>query len=523
MNAHTGPWLPVMLALMLLSSAGSAYGSIKTLMMPGELIKGHAKYESNCSKCHAQFSKLKQSRLCLDCHKKVARDITRKQGYHGRITGIADGECKRCHTDHKGRSADIVRLDRETFNHKHTDFVLQGAHTIIPCASCHKQGHRYRESPSDCYSCHKKKDIHRGRLGKKCQKCHNEQRWTKARFDHDKTDFPLKGKHRKTACNSCHPREQYKKVTKICYDCHRLDDEHNNHYGHKCQDCHSAKDWKKTHFNHDKDTKYRLTGKHAKLGCEDCHHNDDIYKKKPGKLCTSCHHNDDEHRGRYGKKCQDCHNTRSWKKPRFNHDKDTDYPLHGQHKKVRCDACHQGNLYKEKLSSDCFSCHQPDDVHHGQEGKKCTRCHNERGWGKKVVFDHGLTRFPLIGLHAATPCEECHLDPAYKGAALACNRCHQADDIHKRTLGPHCEQCHNPNGWDLWRFDHDTQTDYKLTGAHKKVACIDCHKWPVKDKIHLSPTCGSCHGSDDPHQGGFGRHCERCHNTDAFDHITFIR
>jgi hypothetical protein len=26
-------------------------------------------------------------------------------------------ECKQCHTDHKGRNADINQLDRETFDH----------------------------------------------------------------------------------------------------------------------------------------------------------------------------------------------------------------------------------------------------------------------------------------------------------------------------------------------------------------------------------------------------------------------
>ena len=50
-----------------------------------------------------------------------------------------------------------------------------------------------------------------------------------------------------------------------------------------------------------------------------------------------------------------------------------------------------------------------DDVHKGQVGKKCERCHNQSGWTKEVFFDHDLARFPLIGIHAITPCEECHL------------------------------------------------------------------------------------------------------------------
>ena len=82
--------------------------------MPGDVIKGHAKLESECSNCHVLMNKSGQDRLCLDCHKDVAADVAGKRGYHGRIEL---GACRSCHTDHKGRDARIVKLDERTFDH----------------------------------------------------------------------------------------------------------------------------------------------------------------------------------------------------------------------------------------------------------------------------------------------------------------------------------------------------------------------------------------------------------------------
>ena len=41
---------------------------IESLIMTGELIEGHAKYDDECTSCHRLFSNESQNRLCLDCH-----------------------------------------------------------------------------------------------------------------------------------------------------------------------------------------------------------------------------------------------------------------------------------------------------------------------------------------------------------------------------------------------------------------------------------------------------------------------
>ncbi len=514
-------YTPLFFFILLLSAPQIASSNLlEALMMPGELIEGHAEYEDNCDECHKPLDKSKQTSLCNSCHEKVATDIDESQGFHGKSPHVKNRECKVCHTDHKGRDADIVHFNRDIFDHKQTDFLLKGAHLKTRCTTCHKENKKYREAPSLCFDCHEEDDSHHGNMGKKCQDCHNSRSWSKTEFDHDETDYPLKGKHKEATCQSCHPDEQYKEISTQCYDCHLLNDIHGGRYGQECKKCHTSNDWQKSEFDHNLDTEYKLRGRHKKVACSACHKKGNAYKEKISHKCSSCHEADDEHKGQYGSECKECHSTDGWEKLKFDHDKDTDFPLSGSHKELGCHTCHRGKPKEEKLDLDCFSCHQQDDIHKGQQGQKCQQCHNDESWLDNIQFDHDISRFPLIGMHATTPCEECHLSSAFKGTATICIKCHEQDDEHKRALGPKCESCHNPNAWMLWRFDHSSQSDYELEGAHDGLECAACHKKPVKEKIKLSSRCGDCHQLDDFHDGQFGNDCERCHNSEDFSEIS---
>ena len=46
---------------------------LEKLVMPGEVIRGHAEIEANCRKCHSPFREADQNILCLDCHTAVAK------------------------------------------------------------------------------------------------------------------------------------------------------------------------------------------------------------------------------------------------------------------------------------------------------------------------------------------------------------------------------------------------------------------------------------------------------------------
>jgi hypothetical protein len=575
--------LPLLTLLFFLHSFAHA-DSLEGMLMPGNVIAGHAKFEPDCSKCHAKFNKAGQSKLCLDCHKETAADIRQKTGFHGRLK---ENDCRNCHTEHKGRNASISSVDEKNFNHNQTDFTLKGAHKNpkVVCKECHKPGIQYRKAPRECIGCHKKDDTHKGSLGTKCETCHNEKDWKDATFDHSKTKFPLLGKHDEVKCKDCHKDTNYKETPKACIACHRKDDKHKGRFGEKCQTCHTERDWKTILFNHDKHTKFALHGKHRSAECESCHkaplykeklrttcischRADDVHKGSLGEKCESCHNErlwtstsfdhdkdtkfplrdkhksakcqschsagnykeklplncfgchkkDDEHKSKYDEKCETCHDEKAWKPSNFNHDRDTKYALRGKHFKVKCESCHKGVLYKEKLSSTCYDCHQADDKHKGQEGKKCEQCHSEKDW-KESNFDHSKSKFPLLGKHYKVECKKCHLSLQFKDAPSDCYACHKKEDVHKRTLGTECARCHNSRDWKIWDFNHDKDTKFKLDGAHKPLECMACHNRPMDKNTRKLMTCYDCHSGDDVHENNFGQQCQRCHVTTSFKKI----
>ncbi len=499
----------------------TASANLETLIMPGKVIEGHAEYETECTRCHTRFGKQTQRQLCLDCHDDIAADITAKEGFHSHIPDSNNVDCKTCHGEHRGRQADIVQFNPLTFDHNQTDFELRHAHRQQPCSACHARDKKYREASADCFSCHEKKDVHRGKLGEACGDCHDSQGWKNTRFDHDDTDFPLAGQHRDVACASCHINNQYQETPASCNSCHAINDVHAGRFGKQCDDCHSTNKWTEIDFDHDRETDFPLKNAHRKPGCNACHSIDDKPTRQV-RTCYSCHRNEDVHLGRNGKECDSCHGTRKWSNTSFDH-KDTDFPLRGEHESLACTACHSGDVYQDKLDSACIGCHRDDDTHNNQLGDNCQRCHRESGWGEQVVFDHDLARLPLIGLHATLSCESCHLSGEFRDAPLACVDCHEADDTHKQTLGPNCNQCHNPNGWNYWRFDHNQQTDFELKGKHDGLACKSCHRTPVKDSIALPNNCNGCHQQDDVHRGRFGQNCQRCHNERNFREVRMPR
>lgn len=501
-------------ASLLGGSFAARAGVFERLVMPGPLAAVHAKAEADCKNCHSAFEEAAEDELCLECHEPVALDLTGRVGFHGRLPQSDGRSCRTCHGDHRGRDADILGLDPDTFSHAKTDFALEGAHLRVPCASCHAEEDAHRDAPADCRSCHGDDDVHQGAMKADCGDCHSTSAWKNGKFDHSKTDFALVGRHGKVACALCHPSEIYEKTPTDCASCHMAQDVHARRFGADCDQCHSPEQWKTTRFDHDAQTDFRLTGAHRTTRCDACH-------ARPGagpantlkQTCISCHRSDDEHDGQNGADCGRCHGTGAWKETSFDHARESGWPLRGAHSKLDCGRCHRAPAKEVKLESTCISCHAPDDAHRGQLGKDCGACHAEASWLAGVRFDHDMSRFPLLGLHAVANCSDCHAAATFHDAERNCSACHAAQDVHERKLGADCARCHNPNGWEVWRFDHDHDTRFALHGAHRGIDCLACHTSPVSGKIHLSSNCGDCHARDDAHRGSFGTRCGDCHST----------
>ncbi len=492
--------------------------SIEKLVMPGELILDHAELEDDCSNCHRPFQRQLQRTLCLDCHdhENVKTDIATSSGFHGRVV-VPDQECSACHTDHKGRDADVVGLDPQVFDHARTDYELHGLHRSVACDGCHEPDKARRDAPHECISCHREDDAHSDALGEDCASCHRETGWKKQTdFDHDKTKFPLVGKHRDVACAACHTQDSYEDTPSECSSCHGVNDVHDGNFGSDCARCHSSKGWDRIRFDHARDTEFPLRGAHRSQKCQSCHTQN--LEAKLEKTCVSCHAADDQHKGRFGSDCAACHGTERWVDEKFDHGT-TDFPLRGKHGKVSCESCHTGVVGEAKLEIGCQACHSGSDVHLGQQGEECQTCHSESGWAAAVRFDHGLTTFPLLGLHGVVTCEECHTTKAFQDTESACSECHRSDDFHEATLGQDCRRCHNPNGWNFWKFDHSKQTEFELTGAHEGLDCRSCHVTEVTGEVEQSQECGVCHAADDTHLGSYGDDCGRCHTTRAWRQV----
>ncbi|HXN05814.1 MAG TPA: cytochrome c3 family protein [Nitrospiria bacterium] len=483
-------------------------------VMPGEVASAHEKLEGQCTECHTLGGKKIYFDKCLTCHKEAKTDVETMRGYHGKIDA---GKCETCHKEHKGRNAPLVVLEPQAFNHLKTEYPLAGKHQKSPCKGCHLKP-KYRETPRDCYACHKKDDKHKEELGRSCEKCHNPASWKEISFDHGKTHFPLEGKHKPLDCGKCHAPGKPLKIETTCVSCHKKEDKHKGALGPSCERCHVAAEWKKIRFDHSK-TEFPLEGKHLETSCEKCHTGPKEKFKETPKACFSCHQKDDKHKGSQGKDCKTCHKAASWKEVRFDHDR-TQFKLVGSHQKTECEKCHKTPQLKETPKV-CYECHKKDDKHKGAAGETCDRCHRVSEKWKEIVFDHNLTKYPLLDKHLEVSCKKCHGLEKFKVSSV-CSNCHLKDDPHKRKLGEQCQNCHVEKSWkEVGRFDHQ-KTDFRLEGKHIKTECKRCHETQV---FKFTPKkCNDCHKKDDYHKGTLGPKCDFCHTADTwkrkdFDHF----
>lgn len=510
--------------------------NVSAQISPGELSKAHADLEgvSNCTKCHDIGNKVTNAK-CLDCHKEIKANIANRKGYHA-SSDVRGKNCSSCHNDHHGRDFKMIILNKKTFNHSKTGFILKGEHAQQECTACHKSENirdpklkkktsTYLGLNQECLSCHD--DYHQGKLSSKCTECHNFNSWKNATgFDHNKTKFPLLGQHREVACIDCHKIEivNGKKTQRFnglqfanCTACHK--DVHDNKFGQDCKRCHTEESF---HFNkgmkafdHDR-TNFKLIGKHKLVDCKQCHKGS-LTAPLKYKNCKDCHK--DYHKGEFARNgispdCNQCHNNDGWSPSTFTIEKhDLKFKLEGAHLATSCVACHKKDNHWtfRKMGKRCVDCHKNE--HKGfienkfMPNEDCTICHSVNNW-KEISFDHDKTGYKLEGEHARIACSECHYGKNEKGqrtqqfagTAKECSSCHK--DSHAGQFEVNgktdCSKCHGSDKWENSKFDHNTSR-FKLDGAHATVKCEECHKPVMNEKGKYiqykfdNIACATCH------------------------------
>jgi len=181
-------------------------------------VSSHAQLKGNCSACHVPpWSSETMADRCLNCHVNVRQQLAAGQPLHGML---ANGmTCRECHTEHKGSHAALT--DFSSFDHDCTAFKLTGQHRGVDCASCHPN-RRYKGTSHHCASCHPEPDVHRGKFGTDCARCHTTAGWEDITFVHS---FPVNHANalkKGEGCAICHSKsEDYRVYT--CSNCHKHD------------------------------------------------------------------------------------------------------------------------------------------------------------------------------------------------------------------------------------------------------------------------------------------------------------
>ena len=355
----------------------------------------HAKTRFSLTGAHSKVD-------CQKCHTPAANGVVR-------YTGLQFDRCSSCHADpHRGsfhQKCESCHTTQSwtktafitTFDHSKTDFPLLGKHRDVSCNSCHKsEDFKAPIAHQVCADCHTP-DPHKGQFlnlsnGGRCESCHTVDGFRPSTFtvaDHDRTEYPLRGKHASLRCSQCHvPAGKdtiFRMKFALCTECHK--DIHQGQfadapYFNRCEQCHDNITFSPstmTIARHQR-TDFPLTNSHLAVACIDCHK-----PMGPGKAvtyhfaglsCTTCHA--DPHKGEFALQmaqlnqvgrhvgCQACHSTRTWDDlSAFDHSR-TGFALEGTHRAVACIDCHRPPNLEHTLvhvsfrdaPTRCESCHK---------------------------------------------------------------------------------------------------------------------------------------------------------------------
>ncbi len=319
---------------------------------------------------------------CNDCHEDIH-------------AGGLSPECTECHDQEVFRPASKFDHDEH--------YELGCAHDEVACNLCHliPAADAMAEVLSlpfaevrggECLECHE--TPHRVAFSADCFDCHPQEAcaWREGQESmtpqlHAETGFPIGRAHTDVDCDSCHPRileytsrfpdptaPGYQRESDACEGCH--EDEHHGQFEGRyarCRDCHTEHGFNPCEFTISDHSVWPLEGAHLAVACDHCHV---VPLGREVRLyvgvateCGNCHrdpHFDQFAESAGGMDCVRCHSSmETWVAPGFDHDRDSRFPLDGDHRDVKCESCHLTN-------------EQPDGrkiVHYRPLGRECEDCH----------------------------------------------------------------------------------------------------------------------------------------------------
>lgn len=231
----------------------------------------------------------------------------------------------------------------------------------------------------------------------RCAACHTEEGWNVARFAHERTGFPLEGRHVQAGCKACHASGFDVPVRGACGECHA--DPHAGEHGAQCGSCHDSSSWA-SRFGADahRRTNFPLSGRHAFIPCEECHGNRrDRGFARATVECGACHQADyaragltsvDHVAAGFGMRCRECHSSWRFAGASFPAHDDCFLLSSGPHAGIACMSCHTqitgaaagGCSTGTAACSRCHACTDATARHQGVLGfeckdQKCYGCH----------------------------------------------------------------------------------------------------------------------------------------------------
>lgn len=178
-------------------------GPLSAVSLDGETrgeYSSHADLENDCGHCHVPVHCIVED-TCTECHYEIAEQRQNLLGLHGRLPA---GNCAVCHTEHKGRDADIALFAFQNVDHNALAGFSLALHETdhrgnpLDCNTCHFKD-VYMEESLDCVTCHRDENpaymaLHMSEYGGRCLDCHDGQD-RMGNFDHD-IIYPLGEAHR---------------------------------------------------------------------------------------------------------------------------------------------------------------------------------------------------------------------------------------------------------------------------------------------------------------------------------------